>query len=190
MLKWSVITDRSFFSKGSMGNGQYNMATKHQENHKLHEKKTGLRIQKLGDEEFSKFIEVIRLFEKVFEMENFSIPESGHLRRLLKKDDFIVFAATMKNKVVGGLTAYVLEQYYSEKPLVYVYDLAVDENYQRQGIGKKLITEIKKFCTEKGFEEVFVQADTVDQYAVDFYRATRPTEEEQVVHFYYTLKKD
>jgi aminoglycoside 3-N-acetyltransferase I len=39
----------------------------------------------------------------------------------------------------------------------------------------------------RGFEEVFVQADKIDTNAVDFYRSTKPTEEEQVLHFYYRL---
>ena len=39
----------------------------------------------------------------------------------------------------------------------------------------------------KNLEELFVQADKVDDYAIDFYRATGPTNEEQVIHFYYSL---
>ena len=151
--------------------------------------KTTITIKKLGENDFEKFVGVIRLFEDVFEMENFSIPESHHLQRLLSKSDFFVFAALHDNKVIGGLTAYVLEQYYSEKPLAYIFDLAVDTKYQRQGIGKKLVAAMNNYCKEKGFEEVFVQADKVEDYAIGFYRSTKPTEEEQVVHFYYTLNK-
>jgi aminoglycoside 3-N-acetyltransferase I len=46
-----------------------------------------------------------------------------------------------------------------------------------------------KYCRERGYEEVFVQADKVDDYAIDFYRATPITAEEEVVHFYYSLGK-
>jgi aminoglycoside 3-N-acetyltransferase I len=137
----------------------------------------------------TRFIELIRLFEAVFEMKDFSIPNERHLQKLLNQDDFFVFIAMIKDRVVGGLTSYVIKQYYSEKPLAYIFDLAVDTNLQRQGIGKKLIAETNKFYKKKGFEEVFVQADKVDDYAIDFYRSTKPTEEEQVVHFYYLLSK-
>nr|5F46_A Chain A, aminoglycoside acetyltransferase meta-AAC0020 [uncultured bacterium]5F46_B Chain B, aminoglycoside acetyltransferase meta-AAC0020 [uncultured bacterium]5F47_A Chain A, aminoglycoside acetyltransferase meta-AAC0020 [uncultured bacterium]5F47_B Chain B, aminoglycoside acetyltransferase meta-AAC0020 [uncultured bacterium]5F48_A Chain A, aminoglycoside acetyltransferase meta-AAC0020 [uncultured bacterium]5F48_B Chain B, aminoglycoside acetyltransferase meta-AAC0020 [uncultured bacteriu len=147
-----------------------------------------LKIERLAENDLPKFIQLIRLFEAVFEMKNFSIPDSEHLQKLLNQNNFYVFVALLENKIVGGLTSYVLEQYYSEKPLAYIYDLAVDTNWQRQGIGKKLITATNQFYTEKGFEEVFVQADKVDDYALDFYRSTKPTAEEQVVHFYYTLK--
>lgn len=47
-----------------------------------------------------------------------------------------------------------------------------------------MIEFTNEFFRQKGFEEVFVQADKVDDYAIDFYRSTKPTDEEQVVHFY------
>ena len=144
-------------------------------------------IKRLEDSNLTEFVELIKLFEDVFEMKNFSIPSSKHLQKLLNRDNFDVFVALMDNKVGGGLTTYILEQYYSEKPLAYIFDLAVNTNLQRQGIGRKLIAETKKFYNEKGFEEVFVQADKIDDYAIDFYRKTNPSEEEQVIHFYYTL---
>lgn len=149
--------------------------------------KIPVKIKRLEENDLIKFIELIKLFEEVFEMKDFSIPDSKHLQSLLNRNNFEVFVALLDNKVVGGLTTYELEQYYSEKPLAYIYDLAVDIKLQRHGIGKKLIAETNKFYKEKGFEEVFVQADKIDDYAIDFYRKTNPSEEEQVVHFYYTL---
>jgi aminoglycoside 3-N-acetyltransferase I len=91
------------------------------------------------------------------------------------------------NRVIGGLTTYTFHQYYSEKPLAYIYDLAILTSHQRRGIGQKLIAAINTYCRESNYYEVFVQADPVDAYALDFYRLTKPTAEEQVVHFYYTL---
>lgn len=146
-------------------------------------------IIRLNNGDLARFIELVRLFEEVFEMKNFSIPDSKHLQSLLNRSDFFVFAAISEDKIVGGLTAYVLTQYYSKKPLAYVYDLAVNVKFQRQGIGKKLISVTNEFFKEQGFEEVFVQADKADEYAIDFYRSTKPAQEEQVVHFYYTLNK-
>lgn len=147
-----------------------------------------ITIKKLGKHDIDKFKELIRLFEDVFEMENFSLPAEYHLQNLLEKDSFFVFVALVKNQVVGGLTSYTLQQYYSESPLVYIYDLAVKAELQRQGIGSKLISAITKYCREAGVEEVFVQADEADGYALDFYRSTGATAE-QVVHFYYPLTK-
>lgn len=144
-------------------------------------------IKKLKGSDIDLFVELIRLFEDVFEMEAFSLPTKDYLQNVLLKPDFFVFVAIAGNKVVGGLTAYTLHQYYTTRPLAYIYDLAIARQFQRQGIGKKLIAATNLYCKEKGFEEVFVQADKVDDYALKFYRSTSPTAEEQTVHYFYTL---
>ena len=146
-----------------------------------------LEIKKLDNKNIDEFINLIRIFEDVFEMKNFSMPDTKHLLHILQKKDFMVFVAVKENQLIGGLTAYTLDQYYSKKPLAYIYDLAVLTKYQRQGIGKKLIAAINNYCAAQGYEEVFVQADKVDDYAIDFYRKTAITAEEDVIHFYYKL---
>ncbi len=148
-----------------------------------------LAIQRLRKGDLSRFIELIRLFENVFERQDSSMPDPNYLQRLIGREDILVFVAIIENRVVGGLTAYVLEQYYSEKPLAYIYDLAVDAQWQRQGVGKQLIAAINRYCKEKGFEEMYVQVEKADDHAVDFYRKTHPATEEQVVHFSYSLGK-
>lgn len=146
-----------------------------------------MEIKKLSPTDITQFIELIRVFEEVFEMQNFQMPPQTHLEKLLTKPDFMVFVALKDEEVVAGLTIYTLNQYYSTKPLAYIYDLAVKTTLQRQGIGQQLIRATNTHCRELGYEEVFVQADKVDEYALDFYRKTQPTEEEDVSHFYYSL---
>ena len=148
-----------------------------------------IEIKKLDDSNIGEFVDLIRVFEDVFEMKEFSMPDNKHLQNTLKKKDFIVFVAIKENQIIGGLTAYTLDQYYSIKPLAYIYDLAVLTKYQRQGIGKMLITGITRYCAEQGYEEVFVQADKVDDYAIEFYRNTQITNEVEVVHFNYRLDR-
>lgn len=145
-----------------------------------------IKIEKLNPTDLDKFTQLIRLFEAVFEMENFNMPPEKYLQQVLAKADFIVFVAVLDNRVVGGLTAYILHQYYAVSPLVYLYDLAVETALQRKGIGKSLISNLTNYCKDMGFEEVFVQADKVDHQAVQFYRSTG-AREEQVVHFNYSL---
>ncbi|MGK9120003.1 GNAT family N-acetyltransferase [Olivibacter jilunii] len=146
-----------------------------------------LLIKKLSVTDVSCFENLIILFEAVFEMKKFSMPTSEYLRELLAKENFHVFVALKEGSVIGGLTAYTLNQYYSQKPLAYIFDLAVASLWQRQGIGNALSMHTKSYFRQNGYSEVFVQADRVDDYAIDFYRKTKPTEEEDVLHFYYTL---
>jgi aminoglycoside 3-N-acetyltransferase I len=146
-----------------------------------------IEIQILQSNNITELNELISVFEDVFEMENFERPGQPHLQNLLSREHFFAVVAKNGNKIIGGLTVYILDQYYSEKRLAYIYDLAVLAEYQRKGVGRKLIEFTNEYCRQNGFEEVFVQADKVDDYAIDFYRSTKPTGEEQVVHFSYRL---
>jgi aminoglycoside 3-N-acetyltransferase I len=145
-----------------------------------------MEILKLKSSDLDKFIALIKVFEDVFEMENFTIPPADYLQKQLNNEGFLVFVALKNNEIVGGLTAYRWDQYYSTKPLIYVYDLAVKTAFQRQGIGKLLMSSIVNYGKENSFQEVFVQADVVDDYALDFYRSTGAIAED-VVHFTYLL---
>ena len=147
-----------------------------------------IRVIKLNHNDIDKFIELIRVFEEVFEMKNFTIPDEKYLIKLLAKEDFFSFVAVLENKVVGGLTTYTLKQYYSIAPLVFIYDIAVKTEVQRQGVGKLLISGLSGYCKDNGYEEMFVLADEVDNHAIEFYRSTGATEE-RVVNFNYTLSK-
>lgn len=148
-----------------------------------------INIKVLATNEISAFCELIKVFELTFEIENYKRPNITHLQNLLSKDYFIAIVAINNQKVVAGLTLYLLEQYHSEKTLVYLYDLAVLEEFQRQGIGKQLIQFTNDFCRTSGFEEVFVQADIEDEHAIEFYRATQPAIEGQFIQFSYFLKE-
>ena len=148
--------------------------------------KTEIKI--LSNKDIEDFAELIDVFEEVFEMKNFVKPANNYLQKVLAKPGFLVLIAKAKGKVLGGLTAYTLDQYYSQKPLAYIYDLAVLKDFQRKGIGKMLMKCLAEYCQENGFDEMFVQADRVDKYALDFYRLVNPRNEEDVIHFTYSLQ--
>ena len=50
-----------------------------------------MEIRKLNPTETDKFIDLIRIFETVFEMENFNIPPKSHLSKVLEMKNFIQF---------------------------------------------------------------------------------------------------
>lgn len=108
-------------------------------------------------------------------------PDDAYLNRLLANRDFIAIAALNGATVVGGLAAYVLTKFEQVRSEVYIYDLAVDEGFRRQGIATALIRAVQREAKERDAYVVFVQADIEDEPAVALY--TKLGVREEVLHF-------
>lgn len=108
-------------------------------------------------------------------------PDVAYLAALLSRPDFIAIAAVSEGKVVGGLAAYVLTKFEQARSETYIYDLAVDEPFRRQGVATALIREVQRVSKAKGAYVVFVQADYEDEPAVALY--TKLGTREDVLHF-------
>lgn len=145
-----------------------------------------ITYKKLSHADVSTLTELVKTYVDVFETENFSMPSKEYLQTLLDNDNIIFCVALSNNVLIGGLTAYLLPSVYYPSNQIYIYDLAVKQTMQRQGIGKAIITFLKNYCIELGYKEIYVQADLEDQHAIDFYNATGG-HPEKVIHFSYDL---
>lgn len=142
-------------------------------------KRPDIRRLTAGDADELK--QLVLLFCDVFEMQKNGIAES-RLQQLLADPHFVAFAAFENGVVCGGLTGYIMPMYYHTQSELYLYDMAVDITYQRQGIGRQLIAALKAFCRLRGISTMFVEAHAEDLHAVEFYRNTGGVAE-QAVHF-------
>jgi len=145
-------------------------------------------IKQLTKEDLSTFVSLINLFNLVFEEENPTIGSEANSQQLLDNNRFIAIVAFVEDKVVGGLTAYELPMYYSDSSEIFLYDLAVKAEYQRMGIGKRLLQSLKAHCIKHGIKEFFVMAHAEDEHAIEFYRATGG-KSERVVNFLYSTNE-
>jgi aminoglycoside 3-N-acetyltransferase I len=73
--------------------------------------------------------------------------------------------------VVGGLIAHTLAMTTSERAEVFLYDVAVDGDHQRLGIGRRLVDTLRREAAAAGIDVLFVPADNDDTHALDFYQA-------------------
>jgi len=142
------------------------------------------QIKRLGKKDLALFKELICVFQAVFEMENAVRPDESYLQNVLNKRDFIALAVIHKNEVIGGLTAYELQMIYGEYSELFIYDLGIKAEFQRKGLGKKLISAVKEYCKQNEIKEFFVPVNEEDKHALDFYRSTGGRAE-KVVHFNY-----
>ena len=92
----------------------------------------------------------------------------------------IGLVAMADEAIVGGLVAYELVKIEGRRE-VYLYDLAVDAAFRRQGIATALIDELRAIARASGAWMIFVQADHGDDEAIALY--TKLGEREDVIHF-------
>lgn len=131
------------------------------------------------------FKALIAIFKEVFEHEDDHIVSDAHLLSLLHQLHFKVFTLQENGLVYGGLTLYVLQQYYHEQPLAYWYDVGVSTAHQRKGLGQQLIADVLQWCAAQGIEAAFVQAEADDAHALGFYEKTPFSEKLGAVQFEY-----
>lgn len=143
-----------------------------------------IEIKQLTQTDLPVLKSLIHLFNTVFEEDESNIGSEEALSSLLSNNYFIALAALHQDEVVGGLTAYELPLYGSSPSEIFLYDLAVQTNHQRKGIGKRLLQTLKEYCLEHHIQEFFVLAHEEDEHAVEFYRATGG-KGERVVNFVY-----
>ena len=145
-----------------------------------------ITVKQLAENDLQDFKFLIALFNTVFDNVYTSLPEDTYLINLLRQENFLVYAAFKDDKLAGGLTGFVLPAYYGQSASVYLYDFAVGTPFQRTGIGKLLITELKSYCKTRNFKEVFVQTESDETTALLFYRSMGGKETD-VRHFTYRL---
>jgi aminoglycoside 3-N-acetyltransferase I len=108
---------------------------------------------------------------------------------MLKNTNIILVVAKYEDMIIGGLTAHELPSTYFESNEIYVYDLALHKDFQRTGIGTRLIEKLKRISCDNGDKEIFLQADIDDKYAIDFYKKIGGVPEE-VIHFSFACDPD
>ncbi len=143
-------------------------------------------IQKLNPDGIEYFKDLLQIFNEVFEHDK-PIPRVEYLSMLLHNPDFFVIIAKKNNEVVGGLTVFVLHTSYTEKPVAYIYDVGVKPAFQGKGFGKALLNFLIDYCRQHGFHEAYVEAETDDIDAVQFYRKANFSNEIQATHFTHTF---
>jgi aminoglycoside 3-N-acetyltransferase I len=138
----------------------------------------------LGATDIQLLRSVLEVFAGAFEDHDSYLskpPSNEYLSRLLSSDTFVAIAAVLEGQAVGGLAGYTLQKFEQERSEFYIYDLAVKEDYRRQGIATALIRELQSAAAHRGIYVIFVQADHGDDPAVALY--SKLGTREDVMHF-------
>lgn len=145
---------------------------------------TSISIRRLTSTDIAQMRAMLDVLGKAFnEIDTFTKkqPSPSYLAGLLDSETFIALAAFDGERVVGGLAAYVLRKFEQERSEVYIYDLAVAEEYRRRRVATDLIEMLKQLAFKLGAYVIFVQADHGDDPAIALY--TKLGTREDVMHF-------
>lgn len=127
--------------------------------------------------------EIARLSYQVGKMHDDALPgyfcptsEAEHLeviQKMMKDAKAIVLKAVYDGKVCGFACLYLQDT--PRKGLVhskigYIYNLGVDEAYQKRGIGATLLEKAEDYLREKGAETVELNVFLFNQRALAFYK--------------------
>jgi aminoglycoside 3-N-acetyltransferase I len=123
---------------------------------------------KTGDREVARAL--FSMMAEVFE-EECEVLSDAYIDRLLAREEFWAIAALDGDRVIGGITAHTLPMTRAETSELFIYDVAVRSDHQRQGVGRQLVGELRQLAAAAGIRELFVPADNDDVHALDFYRA-------------------
>jgi aminoglycoside 3-N-acetyltransferase I len=129
-----------------------------------------IRVERLTVADVERARVLFATMAAVFEIDSEPLSDS-YLVRVLVREEFWALAASVDGRTVGGLTAHTLPLTRAEVSEVFIYDIAVISDYQRQGIGRQLVAILRAEATACGITVVFVPADNEDAHALDFYQA-------------------
>jgi aminoglycoside 3-N-acetyltransferase I len=115
------------------------------------------------------------------------IPSNEYLKKLLTKNDFHVLVALQNDKLIGGLTAFELPMYKEEVNEMFLYEIAVEQEYRKMGVAKALIENLKNICRDKGIKGMYVGTSTDNIPAMRLYKATGGEADEKIAWFVYEI---
>ena len=85
-------------------------------------------------------------------------PEQG--QRFLAHPDTLLLVARWDGEACGFLTAYRLQRFDRRGAEVLLYEIGVEEPFQRRGVGRALVEEAKRWAIEVEADELWVLTRT------------------------------
>jgi ribosomal protein S18 acetylase RimI-like enzyme len=99
-------------------------------------------------------------------------PDLAAVRRYLGDDRNVFLIAEEAGRVVGFLRGTELGQLKSTRKQMFLYEIEVDSEHRRRGIGGDLVRWLIDYCRRGEFEEIFVFTDPSNGPAVRLYQST------------------
>jgi ribosomal protein S18 acetylase RimI-like enzyme len=90
---------------------------------------------------------------------------------LLADEATIFLAAFDGSEPIGFIFGYELPRRHGFPSILFIYELGVDEPYRRQGIARRLMTELEQIARARGIGEGFVLTEPDNEAANTLYES-------------------
>ncbi|SMA49753.1 ribosomal-protein-alanine N-acetyltransferase [Parendozoicomonas haliclonae] len=102
------------------------------------------------------------------------IQEKIKTNEFIDNEKHVAVVACSQDRVIGFLLGNIWERkswILQNRSIANIIDLAVEEEFQGNGIGKKLLTEFEQQVKSIGVEEIWVEIYAFNERAVAFYQS-------------------
>ena len=106
-------------------------------------------------------------------------------QRFLAHPDTLLLVARWDGEACGFLSAYRLQRFDRRRAEVLLYEIGVEEPFQRRGVGRALVEEAKRWAADVGADELWVMTEDDNTPARALYAATGGHEETGLTMFVY-----
>jgi ribosomal protein S18 acetylase RimI-like enzyme len=109
-------------------------------------------------------------------------------QRFLAHPDTLLLVARWDGEACGFLSAYRLQRFDRRGAEVLLYEIGVEEPFQRRGVGRALVEEATRWAAAVGADELWVLTEDDNAPARALYAATGGREENGLTMFTYGLE--
>ena len=104
--------------------------------------------------------------------DGYPVPSAAYLSQFLSRSENVLIVAFDGDMPVGYLIAYLLDRVDRDQQMMFFYEIGVAEIHRRQGIGKRMIAELKAICRTKNVMKMWVPTGRSNLAATRLYAST------------------
>ena len=123
------------------------------------------KVRRFESKDAARGVELV----KSFAAKNVSLE---YLRKFLSNPANYLIVAEAGNELAGFLLGYRLERLKEESFKFFIYEIDVDKNFRRRGVGTALIEYAKNIVRAEKMISAFVLTNYSNEGAVEFYKST------------------
>lgn len=131
--------------------------------------------------ELSKVLDQYRIF---YDQESHPKKAYTFLKDRFRKNQSLIYTATIDNKIVGFTQLYPSYSTVSLEKLMILNDLFVLEEYRGKGIATQLLNKAKKHCVKKNYKGLALETAT-NNPARKLYEREKWASDSQFIHYFW-----